>query len=76
MHFFWGGCEDIRKITWIKWETVCLRKEDGGLGVRRLMEFNLALLGKWWWRILQERGNLWYRVLCARYGEEGAALLL
>jgi exonuclease III len=69
--FFWGGCEDFRKITWIKWETVCLRKENGGLGVRRLMEFNIALLGKWWWRILQERDNLWYRVLCARYGEEG-----
>jgi len=42
-----GGCEDIRKITWIKWDTVCMRKEEGGLGVRRLKEFNLALLGKW-----------------------------
>jgi hypothetical protein len=47
-----GECEDIKKITWIKWETVCLRKEDEGLGVKRLKEFNLALLGKWWWRIL------------------------
>jgi hypothetical protein len=41
------------------------------LGVRRLKEFNLALLGKWWWQILHERGTLWYMVLCARYGEEG-----
>ena len=30
--FFWWGCKDIRKITWIKWETVCLRKEEDGLG--------------------------------------------
>jgi len=51
-----------------------LRKEEGGLGVRRLREFNLALLGKWWWRILQEQGNLWYQVLCARYGEERGRL--
>jgi len=72
--FFWGGCEDIRKITWIKWDTVCLRKQEGGLGVMRLKEFNLALLGKWWWWILHERGSLWYRVLCARYGEEGGQL--
>jgi hypothetical protein len=72
--FCWEGCEDIRKITWIKWETVCLRKEEGVLGVRRLREFNLALLGKWWWMILQERGTLWYRVLCAHYGEEGGRL--
>ena len=56
---------------WVKWDTVCLRKEEGGMGVRRLREFNLALLGKWWWRILHEPGNLWYRVLCARYGEAG-----
>jgi len=49
--FFLGGCEGIRKITWIKWETVCLQKEEGSLRVRRLREFNLALLGKWWWRI-------------------------
>lgn len=69
--FLGGGCVDIRKITWIKWDTMCLRKEEGGLGVRSLKEFYLTLLGKWWWRILHERGSLWYRVLCARYGEEG-----
>ena len=57
-------------VTWIKWETVCLKKEEGGLGVRRLKEFNLALLSKWWWRILQDQESLWYQVLCARYGEE------
>ena len=51
MHFFFlggGGGEDIRKVTWINWDTVCLSKEEGGLGVRRLKEFNLVLLGKWW----------------------------
>jgi len=32
-------------------------------------EFNLALLGKWCWRLLIDRGGLWYRVLVARYGE-------
>jgi len=33
-------------MSWIGWNTVCLRKEHGGLGVRRLREFNLSLLGK------------------------------
>jgi hypothetical protein len=42
MHFLWG-CEEVRKITWIKWDTVCLRTEHRGLDVRRLKEFNLAL---------------------------------
>ena len=40
------------------------------MGVRRLREFNLSLLGKWCWRLLVDRGGFWYKVLVARYGEE------
>ncbi|PNX76937.1 cysteine-rich receptor-like protein kinase, partial [Trifolium pratense] len=72
--FFWGGCEDFRKIAWVNWKTICLRKEYGGLGVRRLREFNLALLGKWCWRMLVDREGMWFRVLAARYGVEGGRL--
>jgi hypothetical protein len=67
----WGGCEDARKIAWVDWDSVCLPKEEGGLGVRRMREFNVALLGKWCWRMLVDKNGLWYRVLKARYGEEG-----
>ena len=42
--------------------------------MRRLREFNLALLGKWCWRLLEDRGCFWYRVLVARYGEEAERL--
>ncbi|GAU44755.1 hypothetical protein TSUD_246480 [Trifolium subterraneum] len=72
--FFWGGCEDSRKISWVDWKTIYLRKEYGGLGVRQLKEFNLALLGKWCWRLLVDREGLWFRVLAARYGVEGGRL--
>ncbi|GAU31515.1 hypothetical protein TSUD_332900 [Trifolium subterraneum] len=68
--FFWGGSEDTRKISWISWKDICSSKEHGGLGVRHLREFNLALLGKWCWRMLVDRGGLWFRVLAARYGVE------
>ncbi|CAJ2662883.1 unnamed protein product [Trifolium pratense] len=66
--FFWGGSENLRKVSWINWNTICLRKEYGGLGVRQLREFNLALLGKWCWRMLVDREGLWFRVLAGRYG--------
>ncbi|GAU10361.1 hypothetical protein TSUD_422740, partial [Trifolium subterraneum] len=69
--FFWGGSEDSRKLSWIKWETVCSRRECGGLGVKRLKEFNCALLGKWIWRVLEEKDRLWCLVIKARYGQEG-----
>lgn len=39
--------------------------------VKRIKEFNLALLDRWCWRVLVERESLWCRVLAANYGEEG-----
>ena len=71
---FWGGSEYNRKISWIAWKTICTKKEHGGLGVRQLKEFNLALLGKWCWRMLVDREEFWYRVLVVRYGEEAGRL--
>jgi hypothetical protein len=67
-----SGVEDNRKIAWINWESICASKEDGRLGVRRAGAFNLSLLDKWCWRMLVDKEGLWYRVLKARYGEEGA----
>lgn len=40
------------------------------MGVRHTREFNTALLGKWCWKLLVDRGGLWYRELVDRYGEE------
>jgi len=67
----WGGCEDIRNFFWIKWDTICLQRENGGLEVKRLREFNISLLGKWVWRLLEGRESLQNVVLHAKYGEEG-----
>ncbi|GAU51257.1 hypothetical protein TSUD_98780 [Trifolium subterraneum] len=39
-----------------------------------MREFNLALLGKWCWRLLVDKEGLWFRVLGARYGMEGGRI--
>jgi len=56
--FLWGGGLDHKKIAWIKWEAVCLPKEKGGLGIKDIDTFNLALLGKWKWNLMQEKGEI------------------
>ena len=66
--FLWGGNLDQKKIAWVNWGTVCLPKKKGGLGIRDLGKFNLALLGKWHWNLFNHHGELWAQVLESKYG--------
>ena len=45
--FLWGGGNLERKVHLVNWEVVCTKKEKGGLGLRKLVPLNKALLGKW-----------------------------
>jgi len=65
-----GGSVDHRKISWFDWQSIYRSQEVGGLGVRRIKDFNIALLGKWCWRLLVDSDSLWCRVLSAHYGVE------
>ena len=67
--FLWGGVSEQRRIAWVKWKTVCLPKEKGGLGIKDLRKFNTALLGKWRWDLFQQNGQMWTRILNSKYGE-------
>ena len=44
------------------------QKKRGGLGLKDINNFNLALLGKWKWDLLQHQRELWARVLEFEYG--------
>ena len=48
---------------------MCLPVEMGGLGIRSVVPFNQALLGKWLWRYGHEVSHLWWQVISAKYGE-------
>ena len=65
--FLWSEGEGQKKLAWVKWETICLPKEKGGLGVRDFASFNQALLDKWRWNLLHHIGDLWAKVLMLKY---------
>ena len=69
--FLWSGSEDIRKIHWVSWEVVTSPKTEGGLGISRLEDVNLALLAKWVWRFTVEQGSMWRGVIEAVHGGRG-----
>jgi hypothetical protein len=53
--FLWGGLGDEFKYHLVSWSKVCSSVSVGGLGIRNLLMFNRALLGKWLWRYGRER---------------------
>ena len=70
-NFLWGGLGDDYKIPLVNWRRVCTPLDQGGLGIRELIYFNKALLGKRMWRFGIEDSNLWSRVVVVKYGVEG-----
>lgn len=61
--FLWGGGGDKNKIHWVDWRKITAPIGDGGLGLGSLKAQNLALLIKWWWRLLNENNSLWKDVI-------------
>ena len=62
----WGA--EGRKIACDSWKKVCKPREFGELGIIDLKNFNLALLGKWIWRLGSDKGGLWKEIIVSKYG--------
>ncbi|CAN1838863.1 Putative ribonuclease H protein At1g65750 [Linum perenne] len=73
MNSFWWGMKSggERGISWMRWERLCVRKEDGGMGFKDMHAFNLAMLGKHGWKLLSNPDALVCRVFKARYFPRG-----
>ncbi|KAJ0576328.1 hypothetical protein HanIR_Chr05g0223121 [Helianthus annuus] len=61
--FLWGGFSVERKMYWVARDRVTSHKKEGGLGLSKLADLNVALLSKWGWRFKTEGDSLWKNVI-------------
>jgi hypothetical protein len=72
--FWWGDTDDHKKMHWRAWWRMCIPKIDGGMGFHDLHSFNLAMLAKQTWRLLNNPTSLCASILQAKYYSDGNLL--
>jgi hypothetical protein len=64
--FFWGASEGRPKRKWVCWDSVCRPVDEGGVGIRNIMDVYSSLQSKFAWKFLSE-DTLWSRFFKAKY---------
>ncbi|KAG4991087.1 hypothetical protein JHK82_024576 [Glycine max] len=59
----WGNATS----HWVKWDTITQSRKNGGLGVRRARDTNVALLGKKVWSMIHDHHSLRVNLLESKY---------
>lgn len=72
--FWWGEEKGHRKVHWMSWERMIKPKRAGGIGFRDMHLFNIVLLAKQSWRLLQNPDSLCARVIKLKYYPHGNLL--
>lgn len=65
--FFWNSTLEERKSHWAAWDILTTPKAKDGIGFKELHFFNIAMLAKQVWTLLQNPDSLAYRILKAKY---------
>lgn len=69
MNSFWwkSNSTSSKGIRWLAWDRMSMSKKKGGLGFHDLHGFNMALLRKQYWNLINNPSPLVVKVLKARY---------
>ncbi|CAH9083997.1 unnamed protein product [Cuscuta epithymum] len=72
MNGYWWKGKSEKGIRWRNWDSLCKPKKYGGMGFRKIRDFNLAMLAKQAWKLQTEPESLVSRVFKARYFPDGS----
>ena len=70
-NFFWGFQEQQARMHYLSWDNLCQSFQNGGLQFHHLEYFNIAMLGKHLWRIIQDEHSMTSRILSQKYLIDG-----
>ncbi|CAL1392116.1 unnamed protein product [Linum trigynum] len=73
-NFWWGQKGNERRIHWKRWEKLCKKKNQGGIGFRNLKVFNTVILAKQLWNLNLNPQSLVARLLKAKYHPKSSIL--
>eukprot|EP00253_Pinus_taeda_P018267 PITA_18267 len=65
--FLWGSIGHKRKWALVKWDTACLPKKGGGIGLRDPSQNNEIMGARIWWKWLMEPLTPWASLWMAKY---------
>ncbi|XP_074265751.1 uncharacterized protein LOC141588195 [Silene latifolia] len=60
-NYLWGGRADYIKAPNVGWDTCCMPKTEGGLGLKDSCNWNVALLGKYVWWLASKKDHMWVK---------------
>jgi hypothetical protein len=69
--FWWGTQNNSKRMAWMSWARMGKSKLSGGARLRDLEVFNLALLAKQWWRLLQFPNSLVAQIMREKHYSNG-----
>ncbi|KAL5583365.1 hypothetical protein UlMin_015807 [Ulmus minor] len=66
--FWWGYSRNGRNSICLKaWDALCRPKSCGGIGFRKMADFNKVLLSKWGWNMICGTKSFCLDILCSCY---------
>ncbi|XP_074300942.1 uncharacterized protein LOC141632281 [Silene latifolia] len=60
-NYLWDGTSIYVRTPLVSWEHVCTPKTEGGLGIRYILDWNIATIGKLVWWIFGKLNSLWVK---------------